>query len=284
MIRLGLDAQQKLSVVLDYVRTNGISRVFVLGAPMVIGDVEASHVSWDQIIQYRFYYRLLQEIDTSSLVVVNECLRTQNRHDLTYNCIRNFLQQTKHQVIFQRLPIIDRVDDMAILVDLDTRSRWKRDAFRADMLGELDVVAVRHDVSIEPIRVQCTPRQRSDYATAKEKLFAELGHGDPHSIPRNLHMVSGKARLAAVEPGRLYVARNSRAKKPNVGTYGAVSEPRVLLDFCHRFIDFTDHLAATGQRGDVEALVTDLPVDEWYLKRFSDWSRRLGDAYAAIHG
>ena len=71
----------------------------------------------DEIIQYKFYYRLLQEIGKDTLLVVNECLRMQNRYDLTYNCLRLFLQQTPHALVFQYLPIIDTIADFMVLFD-----------------------------------------------------------------------------------------------------------------------------------------------------------------------
>ena len=64
-------------------------------------DHDDEFIEWADIIEYRYYYRLLQEIGSKTLVVVNECLRTQARHDLTYNCMRLFLNQTDHRLIFQ---------------------------------------------------------------------------------------------------------------------------------------------------------------------------------------
>ena len=94
MIRLGLSDDEKRACVARYRSEHGIGKVFILSpARFVFACEDSEQIEWAQIIQYRHFYRLLQEIDRSTLVVVNECLRTQNRSDLTYNCIRHFLQQ-----------------------------------------------------------------------------------------------------------------------------------------------------------------------------------------------
>jgi len=284
VIRIGLGNDKKSELVRK-VASDGVTRVVVIGPQRYAFDlgIEAQWVDWPEVIQYRFYYRLLQEIDAYTLVVLNECLRTQNRHDLTYNCIRNFLQQTKRQVIFQRLPIIDTLDDLSILVDFDTRSRWKRESFRPEWLTDLDIHVTDVSPSLKPTVAEATASHRKAYETAREEAFAKLGHGDPHTLPRTLHVAAGKARLPAVQKNKLYVARNGRVKLPNFTTYEHATEPRVVFDFCHRFIDFSAFLATTGQRA-VECVVSDLPVDQWYLKRYTDWARRVSDACSALHG
>ena len=68
----------KLKIIHDYVNKNGIQRVYVIGDDLGIGE----HVKFSDTIMYKYFYRLLQEINTQSLVVLNECLRKQNRYDL----------------------------------------------------------------------------------------------------------------------------------------------------------------------------------------------------------
>jgi hypothetical protein len=109
---------------------HGIEKVFILTpANFSLACPFANHetIEWAVIIQYKFFYRLLQEINQRTLAVVNERLSTQNRYDLTYSCIRHFLTQSSHQIVFQHLPLIDSIEDFMVLLDSEARSRWKRE-------------------------------------------------------------------------------------------------------------------------------------------------------------
>lgn len=288
MIRLGLDDAAKDYAVNQYCAANGIRKVFILSPdrrqfPCSFQNHE--HVEYEQIIQYKYYYRLLQEIDDSVLVVVNECLRTQNRYDLTYNCIRNYLNQTKHQIVFQYLPLIDTFDDFMILLDFDTRSRWKRDKWRDALRSESDIGGDRIDVALQRVDVPTGAAMRKAYAKEKRKLIEGIGLKDPHTIPRNLYLMSGKAKLESVDPHAEYVGRNNRFKLPTMHTYKDDSYPEqcTVFEYCHNFINFGDFLARSRQTT-VPVLVADLKVDEWYHNRYIEWAERIRNAYATIFG
>lgn len=286
MIALGLDDSAKRDAVAACCRGRGITRIVALGPKEFSFDLDgAEWIDWPDIIEYRFYYRLLQEIDRSTLLVVNECLRTQNRHDLTYNCIRNFLNQTPHQLVFQRLPLIDTFADFMILFDFDTRSRWKRQPWAPDLRREVDVTVEARPLTLRRIAVQTDAKTRAAYQREKRRLIGGIGLKDPHTIPRNLHLFAGKAKARAVDPERRYVGRNKRFKLPNLETYEEARGPgeRTVFEFCHRFIDFSDFLAHTGTT-ELDALVSDLKVDGWYFERFTAWAKRIDDAYSALHG
>lgn len=286
MIALGLDDSAKLATVSAYCRRNGITRVIALGPKGFAFALDgAEWIDWPEIIQYRFYYRLLQEIDKSTLVVVNECLRTQNRHDLTYNCIRNFLNQTTHQIVFQRLPIIDTFEDFMTLFDFDTRSQWKREQWSPELRREIELTVERRPLALRRSEVKTDAKTRAAYQREKRKLIDGIGLKDPHTIPRNLHLFAGKAKASAVDPSRRYVGRNNRFKLPNLETYDEARGPgvRTVFEFCHRFIDFSDFLTRTDTT-EIDALVSDLKVDGWYYERFTAWSKRLDDAYATLLG
>ena len=287
MICVGHGAAQKLDVIDRYQREHGIAKTFVLypkrfpiDAP---GVAESDCIEWADIIRYRYFYRLLREIDQHTLIVIHECLRTQNRHELTFNCIRHFLQQTEHQIVFQRFPIIDTFDDFMILVDLDTRSRWKRERWNSGMLAELTISVSEKRVALRRVDVPTDAKMRDSYARKKRQLIDDIGLRDPHTIPRNLHLHAGKVKVAMVEPEKLYVGRNQRFKLPNLETYKDARGPanRTVFEFPHRFIDWTDFLAATDT-GSLDALVSDLKVDVWYFERFTRWGERLDDAYKQI--
>jgi hypothetical protein len=303
VIHLGLDDAAKGEIITRYREEHGIKKVYVLSPARFAPSWAAEHMTdpatqgdgrgglyldWPNLIQYRYYYRLLQEIDGSTLVVVNECLRTQNRHDLTYNCIRNYLNQTPHVLVFQYLPIIDTIEDFMVLLDFATQSRWKREAFRQDLLGEAKVHVAHASLSIEPVRVPVDDKTRAAYAKEKVDLLADMRSDpdkDPHQIPRNLLLVSGKAKLSHVDPSRRYVGRNNRFKLPNLETYrdAAGHGERVALELPHNFIDMADLLTVSRQHR-IEAIVADTKAEDWYLSRFQNWIGRVNDAAATLHG
>lgn len=301
MIYLGLDDLKKHQLVRAYCAKYEIRKVYVLSPARFAPAFAAEHmtdptaqgdgrpglyIDWPDIILYRYFYKLMQEVDRHTLVVVNECLRTQNRHRLTYNCIRNFLNQTEHRLIFQYLPIIESEEDFMTLFDFDTRSQWKREHFKVELLKEAGVVCEPVPVQIQPIHVPVDAKTLATYAREKAALLAEVRSDpekDPHLIPRNLLLVSGKAKLGAVDPARRYVGRNNRFKLPNVETYKDVrgEGARVVFELPHNFLDFTDLLTVSRQHA-VEVLTTNTKADAWYLARYQEWAERVRHAQTVL--
>ena len=294
MILIGHDEASARDEVARYCETHPIRRVVVIAPerflPMWELPVAHEVVAWADVIRYVFFYRLLQEIDGDTLVVVYECLRTQDRHDLTFNCIRHYLNRTRHRLIFQRLPIIDVLDDLMTLVDFDTDSRWKREPPRAEILRTVEWSVRECTIHFDAIEVETTAKERDVYAKQKRSLVDGIGLGDPHTIPRNLALVGGRAKARWAtrrgEEGRRYLGRNGRLGLASVDTYETATReraPYTVMEFCHRFIDFSDVVTFTGQTS-FPVLVSDIKVDRWYFDRFVSWSGRVRDAYAAIRG
>lgn len=285
MIRLGFDSTAKQKAVADYVSQYGVSRVVVLSPEKFrLEFPEATeHVEYSQIIKYKVFYRLLQEIDANTLVVVNECMRTQNRSDLTYNCMRHFLSQTQHQIVFQYLPIIDAVADWMILVDFDTQSRWKGLTWDSTMLPQRDIQAIQPDVQFTETRAPVTKSDVAVYEKKRESLFRNIGLKDPHTIPRNLYLETGKAKLRECDPTGRYVGRNNRFNLSGMVSYrdSQFTKDCIVFEFPHNVIDFSDYLSLSGQT-QVQVLTTELKCDQWYLNRYKDWWGRVGDAYASF--
>jgi len=282
-IHLGLDGEAKRAVVEAAAADRG--HVVVLSPSRFRFGLAMPHevVDWPDIIRYRFFYRLLQEIGQHSLVVVNECLRTQDRSDLTYNCIRHFILQAGRVIVFQHLPIIDTADDFMILFDFATRSRWRREAWRAGFAAEVEIRVRGQEPGFDAVDVAVDARTHDAYQEEKRRLFAGIGLRDPHTIPRNLYLMSGRARLGRVDPARRYVGRNNRFKLANLETYREVDSAgaRDVFELPHNFIDFADFLAVSRQARS-RVLVADLKVDQWYLERYRAWAGRVADACAAL--
>jgi hypothetical protein len=294
MIFIGCADEEKINQVSRYVGEHGIQKTVVISAddfPLVVPG--ANQVKYCDVIMYVTFYRLLQEITPDTLIVINECLRTQNRYDLSYNCIRNFLNLTGHQIIFQQLPQIDMAEDFMILFDFDTRSRWKRRGFDPFLIrGETRVQVSALPIGFERVDVPTSEKTKEKYKQDRERLFSELGSRDPHTLPRNLYMIGGHDKQAWIDVQQLplfvnneqlYVARNQRLGRSNIVTYADVvpGGRYTIVDLPHRFIDYADFVQRTGQAIS-RVLVADLPVDGWYFNRYQDWSMRIHDTYASL--
>lgn len=287
MIFIGCEATQKNEEILKYCNIKGINKVFILSPKKFIfncGFQDCEYIEYNQIIEYKYFYRLLQEIDTQTLIVVNECLRTQNRYDLTYNCIRHFLNQAGHQIVFQYLPIIESIEDFMILLDFDTKSRRKREGFHRDLLKESDIIVTNKNISISKIVIPVTAERKSAYNKEKEPLVKNIGLKDPHTIPRNLYLFTGKEKSLFIDKNMQYIGRNNRFRLPNLQTYKELLYPYinyVIFEFCHNFIDFIDFLCLSGHL-EFKVLCADVKVDNWYFNRYSEWLGKLQNAYANI--
>ena len=296
MICIGCLDSEKEETIAAYRDKHDIEHMVIISADECsLSASDADMVRYSDVIMYVTFYRLLREITPKTLIVLNECLRTQNRYDLSYNCIRNFLNLTSHQLVFSCLPLIDSSDDFMILFDFDTRSRWKRRPFDAKLIaGESEVRVVRPlAVHFERIDVPTSGKTRERYDCDRERLFREIGGTrDPHIIPRNLCLVGGPDKLAYIDANSLplfgevgfYVARNKRLSRKCVVSYTDTRRQDVqytVVEFPHRRIDFCDFVRRTGQ---VESpvLVADLKVDHWYYSQYTDWSKRLSECYASL--
>lgn len=285
MIFIGHGNDAKSQAVRDYVAGNDVSNVVVFHPQRHPLDLEvpvpSERVEWDDIIRYVHFYRLLQEITPRTLLVFNEVLRTSERSCLHYNCLRNYLTRTDHKLIFQRFPALESKTDFMTLVDLDTRSRWRRSALD-DVGEELLVEVVDVAPALTAIDVETDAKTRDNYARTKRALIDGIGSKDPHTIPRQLHLLAGKHKASVAGAlGGLWVGRNARLKVDRFATYSDAEEPRQVLEFCHSYREWSDYLTASGAL-EVPALVSDLKVDRWYLDRFQQWTEMQRDAIAAI--
>lgn len=293
MIYIGCTHEQKTACIDQYIVEHGIEKTVVISADKFpLSYPGSDQVKYSDVIMYVTFYRLLQEITPNTLIVLNECLRTQNRYDLSYNCIRNYLTRTGHQLIFQQIPQIDDREDFMVLFDFDTQSRWKRRKFDAELIaGEAQVRVSELPLAFERVPVPTNAKTVVRYSGEREKLFSTLGKRDPHLIPRQLYMVGGGDKRAYIDtqalplfghPGQ-YVARNKRLGNHGIVTYAEVKPGEyTILELPHRFIDFADFVQATGQAHH-RVLVADLPVDRWYFQRYTDWSERIHATYASLH-
>lgn len=285
MIRIGLGPREKQKVLDEYLAGHDIKKVFCFyfkKFPIRFNvPCEIEYIEYADIEMYKYFYRLLEEIDKRSLIVIDECMRTQNRSELIYNCAHHYLNQTPHRIIFEYFPIIESKDDFMILLDFENKGKYKGKSFDYLYLQQEDIKIKPHRLRLETINVEITDKDRERYEKKKEQLFANLGDKDPDTIPRSLQLLAGDIKKRAVEPDKLYVARNKRFRLNNVLSYQEVTGKGdyIVIDMHYRRLNFNDFLKTT-QMHRIRYLSTVLPIDNVIVSEFMKWKARLDAIYA----
>ena len=286
MIRIGLNQKEKQSVLDKYLTQHGdIKKIYCFYFKQFPAkyktDREIEYVEYADIEMYKFFYRLLEEIDNNSLIIIDECMRTQNRSELIYNCAHHYLNQTGHRIIFEFFPIIDTKDDMMILFDFKNKGKYKGKSFEYSFLQSEDVKIKPFKISLKTVNVETSDKDRERYEKKKEQLFDNLGQKDPDTIPRNLQLFAGDLKRPAIEPDKFYVARNKRFKLDNVLTYSDINKQGnyIVLDMHYRRLNVNDFLKVS-RCGRLNYIATTLPVDNAIINEFMEWKARLDAIYA----
>lgn len=289
MICLGFNDNEKIDIINSYIKKNNIQKVFILSLKKFYFDYDKEFIEWNDIIMYKTFYRLLQEINKETLIVINECLRIKNRNDLTYNCIRHFLNQTNHQIIFQYLPIIENFEDFFILFDFDTRTKWKGQKNK-ELLKYIKIEKNIIDIKLNKINIISNQKTKEIYNKEKNRLINNIELKEPDTIPRNLYLLTGKDKLNYINQNNLfiknssyYLGRNNRFKIKNFQTYkeNTYAKEYKIFEFCHNHIDFVDFLSLSKQKS-FDVLCCDLKIDVWYFERYNTWIKELNNVYSII--
>ncbi len=277
MIVIGADYYQKHHIINFYIEQYKIKKIYVF-SPDEFKEhfqvtIKHEHVPYTEIIMYRTFYRLLEEIDNESLLVFNECLRTQNRHDLTYSCAHHYCSRTKHKLVFEYFPFIENHDEYMILLDFIDKYRFKSIGFDWSKLHEVELKVYRKQFKIIEEVYYPSEAEISSYEKEKNKLFSNLGNKHPDTIPRELHMWTGQFRKQLIKKDRYYVVRNKRLKLNNVKTYQEIKNNEtnkyIIFDFAHRRIDMNDFLKKTKQY-EIEIVRTDFKIDKYYTNELKN--------------
>lgn len=285
MIRIGLSERQKQKVIHDYIESHDITQVYCFyfkSFPIKIrSNVGIEYYEYKDIIEYKPFYHLLEVIDQKALLIFNECMRTQSRSDLTYNCAHHYCNQTPHKIVFEYFPIIDTKNDLMILLDFINKGKYKGKSFDYVYLQTEDILIRPRKIKLETLPVATDEKDRERYEKKKEQFFAGLGNKDPDTIPRNLQILAGDIKKKAVGKEEKYVARNKRFKMDNVLAYNDISDKGdyTVIDFHFRRLNFNDFLKTTGMTK-VKYLCTTLPVDNVLANEFVQWKARLDAIYA----
>lgn len=181
-----LGEQNPKAIVEDYLKNNQIERVFIIGDKIDLDpSVRVDHITYTETILYKFYYPWLKNITSNCLVVWNNAMRTRNRHDLHYNCIRQYMQQAEHRIIFEYFPIKEKEEEFMILWDMTLNNPFLKEAYaECDFSqGEIHLGDIRFDV--RKTFVELDKEELVAYAAEKERIVGEVKK-DPNIVPRRL--------------------------------------------------------------------------------------------------
>ncbi len=285
MIRIGLSHRQKQKEINAYLAKHNIKKIFCFyfkKFPVKYKvDCEIEYIEYADIEMYKYFYRLLEEIDGSGLIIMDGCMRTQNRSELIYNCAHHYLGQTPHRIVFEYFPIIDTKDDFIILLDFENKGKYKGKSFDYIYLQQEDIKIRPRKVKLVPVNVEITKKDTERYEKKKEQLFDNLGDKDPDTIPRNLQILAGDIKRKAINDTGLYVARNQRFKLENVKSYQDITAQGsyTIIDTHYRRLNMNDFLKITGMNR-IEYLCTTLSIDTVIINEFVEWKARLDAIYA----
>lgn len=319
MIRIGLSNEQKIEILQRYVSEHQIKKIVCIdndapaepagsalkraellkagkqgrkgcGEALDLSSLpcETETLGYDDAILYKYFYRLLEEINGDYLIVVNECLQDTNRNCLTYNCMHHYLNQTPHRVVFNFFPFINDAVDFMVLADKAEPGKYKAykrqgntRGYDPEVLDELDVQCVRHMPGLTVKTVELPADAHDAYECEKAALFDGIGNKDPNTIPRTLHLWCGRYKKEALLAEETYWARNARFNRPNVKsmTRPEPCEYARLVDCPSSHKALADFLRVTGATH-IEFLSTGLGADNVYAADLQDWLGKLGEFYA----
>jgi hypothetical protein len=167
-----------------------------------------------------------------------------------------------------------------ILLDFENSQKYKGMSLsEIDLDGE-DVLCVPRKITMSVISVELPDNAKKLYQEEKENLFNNIGNKSPDTIPRNLHIWTGRFKKDYINDSDFYVARNSRFKRNNVTTFKNAEKGKhyILIDIPHRRLDFNDFLRMTEET-EIVYISTGFGIDKAYIDEFNEWKGRVEELY-----
>lgn len=284
MIRIGFNNIQKQSTISEYLKNNKIEKVYVFYfkkfKPNFEVDCEIEYIEYAAIEMYKYFYRLIEEIDNNSLLIFDECMRTQNRNELIYNCAHHYCNQTQHKIVFEYFPIIDDVQNIMILFDFINKGKYKGKSFNIEILKDIDVKSINRVPDLKLIDLKISEIEVKAYEKEKDKLFNNLEKKHPDTISTALELFVGKFKKSYIESDKKYIARNSRFKKDNISTFKEATEKNlIMIDFPTRQIDLNDYIKRT-LTNELTFINSTTKVDSYYISEYERFKKECEQIYA----
>lgn len=187
MIYLGII--NEVEEINNYVNENKIDKVYVLGSGLNVKN--AINISRPDIVQYDNYNMLRSQVKEQDLIVINNILSSSKRTDLTYNCIRQYVVQTRHRMIFQKYPFNNTEKDLAVLYDF-----LQNNPFNTIPWEDIDIWPFIEKCELPELTMKIEkitlPEDKvRKYEKEKEKIFSSL-KGSLSVLPKQCLRASQK--------------------------------------------------------------------------------------------
>lgn len=183
MGKIYLGEQDKLNIINSAL--DGVTKVFVIGDELngILHD-SVEHIRFPDTIMYKYFYRLLQEINPNTMLVLNECLKKQNRYDLAYNCIRRYALQTDNLLVFNYYPILWQQEDFMILYDMIQNNPFLKESYKyITRFKNVELGKVEFNLTKVDLQLLLSQEQ---YEEEKGKIIEQVKK-DADIIPRRLY-------------------------------------------------------------------------------------------------
>lgn len=268
-------------IITHYIENNDVRKVLVIHSERLKQEYNIpfphEYIEYHQTIMYKNYYRLLQWIDKYTLIITDNILVTQNRYQLDYNCINNFINQTPQRLVFNYLPFIEDKDDFMILLDFYNKNLYKGEPFRWDYFKDVNLHIKPVHLDFNFIDIPMTEKDVEIYEKKKNELFEDIGLRDPDTIPRNLAILAGDLRKAKIDRDGKYTVRNARCKNLNTTLYKQ-DELNTIFDFPTKRTEFID-LLTLSKKTTVDVVTSELSIDKYYKNDYLAWRDRMEEFY-----
>lgn len=279
----------KQKIITHYLQNNSVNNVVIFYREHLKREydipVKCEYLEYKQSIMYVNYYRLLEQVNRNTLIIIDECLGNVNRHCLEYNCMKTIINQTPQRLVFNYLPFIENTDDFMILMEFYNETKYKSERFDWEFLKDINLHVKPVRITLDFKEIYLSKEAFDKYNAEKEKLFANIGRSDPDTIPRNLSIVAGNLRFEATK-GNISIndcyVRNKRFKKGLIYKDefygGGLNSKCYVFDFPTNRINLIDVLTINNL-DKVYAYTSDLSIDKWYKSDYEEWVKRLEEFY-----
>ena len=123
MIYINLYKEEKLRVIKKHVANKKIVFISPKSDFIDLGE-DVYYINYSEVICYKYYNKLLQELSKNHLLILNECLRSKDS-SLYNNCLRLYANQSGKVLYFNTFPIIDTTRDFLTIVNVATGTKSK---------------------------------------------------------------------------------------------------------------------------------------------------------------
>lgn len=275
MIYIGYKNNEKQRIINEYCQKNKISKIYIFyfkdfEYKYNISNIEIEYIEYKSIEMYKYFYRLIEEIDNNSLLVFDECMRTQNRNELIYNCAHHYSNQSCNKIVFEYFPIIDDKENIMILFDL-INNKYKGKSFNLEILNSGHVKIINRVPELKIINLDISEKQKKEYEEEKTRLFNNLGKKHPDTIVSNLELFVGKYKKQYID-NKKYIARNKRFKNENIETFKKSFENRILIDFPIRQLDLNDYIKKSNST-EITFVSSNTKVDIYYINKYLQFKK-----------